>query len=153
MGKKPSKRRKQSLEVTQPGDAAPQCPYCGTTNVEKSALSLLDSLFQSNVELCAALRSVGRQMLRVERQDDQSLERIRGVLKRADNIRQALTSSDELPEALKTAYDPVVDAPTPASEYSSGQAVNDAPAVQQSAPRRKRLIRPYSQRILRFPTG
>jgi hypothetical protein len=149
MSKKPSKRRKQSLVVTQPAEAATQCPLCGLANSEKS-LSLMDQLFRSHVELCAGLRLAGRQILRFENQDDQSLRKIRGVLKRADNIRKALIGPNDLPEALNNTYELGVEPTTPVSEFSSHQ--NDGP-VRKSGQKRSRLIRPNSLRIVRFPTG
>jgi hypothetical protein len=152
MGDKPSKRRKQSQVVTQPGEPLPRCPSCGITDSERSALSLMDQLFRSHVELCAALRSAGRQILRLENQDDQSLRKVRGVLKRADNIRRALIDPNDLPEALNNTYELVVDATTRVDENGIDQAKNDAP-IRKSAQRRSRLIRPHSLRIVRFPTG
>jgi hypothetical protein len=152
MGDKPSKRRKQSRVVTRPDEPLPRCPSCGITTSERSALSLMDQLFRSHVELCAALRSAGRQILRLENQDDQSLRKIRGVLKRADNIRRVLIGPNDFPETASNTYELVVDATTPVDENSLDQAQNDAP-IRKGVQRRSRLIRPHSLRIVRFPTG
>jgi len=155
MGMKPSKRRKPSRAVSQPREAAPLCPYCGTANSEKSALSDMDQLVRSHTELCAALRLAGRQMLRFETQGDGSLERIRKVLKRADNIRKVLEIPDESREAVKNLRnieEIVVEAPAPAAERSPDQVVDDG-SNRKSVQRRTRLTRPHSLRVVRFPTG
>jgi hypothetical protein len=141
MGKKPSKRRKQSVVVAQPPAESHLCPFCGIANREKSALSLMERFFQSHAELCVALRSAGRQLLRFEKQADQSLERIRRVLKRADTIRKALRIPNELPETLKSMDELSVVAPAPVSEYRA------------HAQRKTRPSRPHPQPILKFPTG
>ena len=116
MGKKPPRRQKQGR--VEPGEALPFCPYCGTTDAEKAALSRMDRLLQLHTELCAALRLAGRQMLRFEKQEDESLQRLRKVLKRADNLHKALKGPDQLPEA---------GVPTPPSEYRSDHAGHDGP--------------------------
>jgi len=144
MGKKPSKRRKQSLVVAQPAAESPHCPFCGIANREKSAVALMQGFFQSHAELCVALRSAGRQMLRFERQEDQSLEKIRRVLKRADTIRKALRMPDELPETLKSLDELLVVAPAPVSEYIPKST---------DAQRKTRPPRRHPQPILKFPTG
>ena len=155
MGMKPSKRRKPTRAVTEPRAAAPRCPYCGITDSEKSALSLMDQLVRSHTELCAALRLTGRQMLRLEKQGDGSLERIRKVLKRADNVRKVLEIPDESREAaknLKNIDEVAVEVPTPASEYSPDQVVDNG-SKRKSVQRRTRLTRPNALRVVRFPTG
>jgi len=150
MGKKPSKRGKQTLVATQPGEGLSHCPFCGTINLEKSALSLTDQLFRSHAELCTALRLAGRLLLAFEKQDHQSLQKIREVLKRADNIRKSLGIADEMPEAPRNTYEFVADPPTP--EYDDDQAMQDGP-IRKRTQRRTRLTRPYPLRILKFPTG
>ena len=152
MGKKPSKRRKESGAVTHPADTAPLCPYCGITNSEKSAVSFMDQLFRSHAELCAALRLAGRQMSGFEKQGGESLEKIRKVLKRADNIRKVLKMPDETLDGPKKLYDLVVDAPSPFAAYSSEEPMNDGP-TRKGAQRKSRLTRPHSQYLLRFPSG
>ena len=79
--------------------------------------------------------------MRFERQEDQSLEKIRRVLKRADTIRKALRIPDELPETLKSLDELSMVAPEPVSEYS------------RHAQRKTRPSRPHPQPILKFPTG
>jgi hypothetical protein len=147
MGKKLSKRRKEIRLVTKPGEAAAPCPYCGTTHSAKYALSLMDQLFQSHAELSTVLRLAGRQMLRFEMQGHESLERIRKALRRADNIREALESSDEPPQAGKTPYELRVNAPTQVSTYGSEQILSDAP-IRKTPQRRKR---PGGTVIFRVP--
>lgn len=134
--------------ATQPGEVAPQCPYCGTHS-DKFALSLMDQLFQSHAELSAVLRLAGRQMLRFEMQGHESLERIRKVLKRADNIRQVLESSDEPAQPGKPQYELRVNAPTQVSEYGSEQILTGP--IRKSPQRRKHPISPHPQRIFRIP--
>jgi hypothetical protein len=104
MAKRPSKVRQQSRVVAEPGEARLQCPYCGTVDGEKSALSLLDQLLQSHSELSARLRLAGRQMLRFENQGGGSLEKVREALKRADNIRKTLHHLEGLPRAPKNIH-------------------------------------------------
>jgi hypothetical protein len=150
MGKKLTKRRKQIRVVTQPVEAAPPCPYCGTTHREKFALSLMDQVYQSHAELSTALRLAGRQMLRFELQGHESLERIRNVLRRADNIREALESSDEPSLAGKNQFEMKVNAPTLVSEYGNDQVLSSGP-IRKSPQRRKVPIGPQLQRIFRIP--
>jgi hypothetical protein len=101
MGKRSSKGSKPRRVATEPREAQIHCPYCGTVSGDNSTLSLMDQLSRSHAELCATLRLVGRQMLPFEKQADGSLEKVREVLKRADNIRKALQSPDGLPDALQ----------------------------------------------------
>lgn len=140
MGKRSSKRSKPRRVVTDPGEAQIHCPYCGTVNANKTALSLVDQLSRSHAELCAALRLVGRQLLRFENQADGSLEKVREVLKRADHIRKALQSPDGSPDPLnKTDQEElVVEAQEPAA--TAGKSV----------PTRARS---RSLHIIRFPTN
>ena len=79
---------------------------------------MMDQLFRSHTELCATLRLAGRQMLQFEQQADESLERIRKVLKRADNIRKALENPPSNCQRRPSTWmeELVVDAPIPASE-------------------------------------
>jgi hypothetical protein len=150
MGKKLSKRRKEIRVVTKPGDVAPPCPYCGTTHSAKYALSLKDQLFQSHAELSAVLRLAGRQMLRFEMQGHESLERIRKALRRADNIREALESSDQPPNAAKTPYELRVCPPTQVSTHGSEQILSAAP-IRKTPQRKKRPVGPQPQVIFRIP--
>lgn len=154
MGKKRSKRSTQSRVVSQPGDAQPQCPYCGITQTEKSAVSLMDQLIRSHSELCATLRLAGRQILQSGTQGNRPLDEIRKVLKRADNIRKALKHPSELPEASNASAEDeiVVDAPMLAAEFSPEQLVNEGP-VRKRVQRKTRLARPRSLRLIRFPTA
>jgi hypothetical protein len=139
MGKRSSKGSKPRRVVTDPREAQIHCPYCGTVNADKSALSLMDQLSRSHAELCAALRLVGRQMLRFEKQADGSLEKVREVLKRADHIRKALQSPDGLPDALqKTDQEKLVRTRKPAA------------AIGKNAPKGARS---RSLHIVRFPAN
>jgi hypothetical protein len=140
MGKRSSKGSKPRRVATDPGEAHIHCPYCGTVNGDKSALSLMDQLSRSHAELCATLRLVGRQMLRFEKQADGSLEKVREVLKRADHIRKALQNPDGSPEAL----------PNTGQEKLVRKAQKPAAAVGKSAPKRARS---RSLHIISFPTN
>lgn len=152
MGKKLSKRREHNGAVTQQGQAQSQCPYCGTTNNEKAALSLMDQLLRSHTELCVTLRFAGRQMLQFEQQADGSLETIRKVLKRADNMRKALQNAKELPEAFEpvNAEELVVEAQSPAPGVE--KIVSEAPR-RKGVQKRTRLASPRSLRIISFPNA
>ena len=121
-------------------------------NNEKTVLSLMDQLLRSHAELSSTLRLAGRQMLQFEKRGDESLERIRKVLRRADNVRKLLPGTDELPEALKNpdADHMVMAASTPASEYSPDQVANEEIRKTQT---KTRLSRPRSSRLIRFPGG
>lgn len=155
MVKKPSKRRNPTQSMTEAPEAAPRCPYCGITNSEKSALSLMDQLFLSHTELCAALRLAGRQMLRFETERDGSLERIRRVLKRADNVRKGLEIPGELREAarnLRNIDELTVEAPASALEYSPAQDAADS-QIRKSVQRRTRRTRANLPLVVKFPTG
>jgi hypothetical protein len=115
----------------------------------------MDQLVLSHTELCAALRLAGRQMLRFSTQRDGSLERIRKVLKRADNLRKVLEIPDESREALqnlKNIDEIAVEGPTSAAECNPDQGLADS-AIRNSVQRRSRLTRPNSMRVVRFPTG
>lgn len=152
MGKRSSKGRKQGRAVKE-GEAQLHCPYCGTANNEKSALSLMDQLFRSHFELCAALRLAGRQMLRSEKSGDGSLEKVREVLKRGDNIHRAVARSNGLPDVLR---DPdqielVAEALLSASDNGSGQVITEPPA-RKGVLKKARLKRPHSLRVIKFPT-
>lgn len=153
--KKPLKQQAQDPDATPlEEEALLQCPYCGTTNSEKSALSLslMDQLFRSHTELCAALRLAGRQMSGLEKQSAESLETIRKVLRRAGNIRNALKRPDELPDGPKNVYDLVVDAPSPVAAYTAEETIDERP-TRKAVPRKNRLMRPRSQYVLRFPAS
>ena len=112
----------------------------------------MDQLFRSHTELCATLRLAGRQMLQFEQQPNGSLETIRKVLKRADNLRKALQNTEELPEAPQPAEDLVVDAQNPVPEFSVEKIVNEVPR-RKGVQKKARLARPRSLRIISFPNG
>jgi hypothetical protein len=148
MAKKPSKEYQPS-HTAQSDEAMPHCPYCGTTNGEKSALALMEQLYRSHTELRATLRSACRQMLPFEKQSNTSLERVRKVLKRADNIQKMLRSPKDLVETLNSA---TLDreAPIPASGHALDDVLEEA-STPKTRPRRNRLMRPHALRVLRFP--
>jgi hypothetical protein len=139
MGKRSSKRRKH-VPATRQGEVQPNCPYCGTPEGEKAALPIIDQLLRSHAELCAALRVAGRQILRFEQPGDESLEKVREVLKRAENIRKVLETRGALPEIPAEA----------ASELSAEPAMSDPP-MRKPAPNKAHLDRPVSLRLIRFP--
>jgi hypothetical protein len=149
MGKKSSKRRKQGRAITQPGQAALQYPFDGLPKDEKVILSLMDRLFQSHAELCTALRLAGRQLLRVEEQGAEPLEKIRKVLKRADHVRKALIRLNEWPETLDQMHQSVV---ASAAEYSADEGAEDVP-IRKSAQKGNSPSRGQSSRVIRFPTA
>ena len=154
MGKKTSKRLKASRADTQTPDASSRCPYCGITKSEKSALYLMDRLVRSHTELCAALRLAGRQMLRFETQNDGSLERIRKVLKHADNMSKVLEMPEEAWGAarnLRNIDEFTVEAPTSAAESSPKQGTEDNP-IRKSVQRRPRRTRLNLPLVVKFPT-
>lgn len=146
MGNETSKRGRES--ATQPEDAARRCPLCGTSNAEQLASSVLNDLFLSHAELCTALRLVGRQMLQFGKRDDQSLDKMRQVLKRAENIRKTLNISNE---PLKNADELLHDQTTPVSGSPSATP-KEGPA-RKGARRTSRLTRSRSFGLLRFPPG
>jgi hypothetical protein len=149
MGKKSSKRRKQGRATNQPGEAALQYAFDGLPKDEKMILSLMDRLFQSHAELCTALRLAGRQLLRVEEQGAEPLEKIRKVLKRADHVRKALVRLNEWPETLEHMHESVV---TSAAEYSQDGGTEDV-AIRKSAQKRNSPGRGHSPRVIRFPSA
>jgi hypothetical protein len=149
MGKKSSRRRKQGRATTQPGEAALQYPFEGLPKDEKVILSLMDRLFQSHAELCTALRLAGRQLLRVEEQGAEPLEKIRKVLKRADHVRKALIRLNEWPETLEHMHKSVV---ASAAEFGTDQGAEDVP-MRKSVQKGNGPNRAHSSRVIRFPTA
>ena len=144
MGKRSSKRRKQ-VPATRPGEVQPNCPYCGTPEGEKAALPLIDQLLRSHAELCATLRLAGRQILRFEQPGDESLEKVREVLKRAENIRKVLETRGALPEITADLASELITEPA-----MTDPAMTD-PAMGKPAPTKTHLNRPVSLRLIRFP--
>jgi len=149
MGKKTSKRRKQGHPVIPAGAPIERCPECGVTKDEKSILALVDQLFRSHAELCAGLRSAGRQLLRVEKQGAESLENIRKALKRAEHVRKALANVDQWPDPLENLHKSIA---LSASEFSLDLPANHDSA-RQGVQKANRLNRSYSPRIIRFPAS
>lgn len=154
--KKTLKRRKQSRTASQLGEAQTHCPYCLTSNSDKPALSLVDELCRSQTELCATLRLAGRQLLQFEKQGDGLLDKVREVLKRAENIQKTMRSESDLSEALSVAAvfgsGLAVETSMPASEseYSPDQATSED-MLPKTGRRRSRLQRPHALRIIKFP--
>jgi hypothetical protein len=112
-------------------------------------LSLMDKLFQSHADLCDALRLAGRQLLPVEEKGSESLERIRSVLKRADNVRKALVTFNQWPEALEDVHQSMA---ASASEYIVEHGTADV-LLPKGVQKRNSLTRTNSLRVLKFPTG
>ncbi len=137
---------KKSLEESKEGkptDAVPSpCPLCGTTDTERSAISSLDTLLQSHLELCAVLRLVGRQLLRYEHEHNHPFDKLRTALRRAENIQHALKLLETHPKALKR-FD--------SSDSSGYEPVTNEVPVRKKAQRRNRLRRPRSLRVVRLP--
>jgi hypothetical protein len=144
MGKRASRRRKSGLTITRM-DVASGCPHCGATVAEKRALGMVDALIRSQAELCAMLRLAGRQLLQFTNEDDQSLERIRVVLKRAENIHKTVTLSepstdvDERSEPLAVSV----------SGYIPDLALSEVPERLHKV-QRKALTRPFAQAELKL---
>jgi len=152
-GKNTLKRRKQSQIVTRRGEIQPHCPYCLTSKSEESALSLVDELYRSQAELCTTLRLAGRQLLQFEKRGDGLLDKVREVLKRAENIQKTVRSASVLSETLSQdapyGNELAMEAPTQDSEYSPNQAVGAT--VMPETRRRRTLRRPNALRVIKFP--
>lgn len=122
--------RQRRVNMQSPKDQF-HCSQCGMVKTEESAHYLIDQLFQSHAELCATLRSAGRQILRLEKEDEGpiSLEKIRKVLKHADHIREMLGGPDHLPAAAIAPKSYGVEGPsvTSVSNHTSDQVVNEGP--------------------------
>ena len=147
MAKRGSRRRKSSLIIMH-GNAASRCPHCGATEAEKRALEILDGLARSQSELCTVLRLAARQLLQFVKDDDRSLERIRVVLKRAENIQRTISLSepekdlDELQDSL---------APSVAG-YIPDLTLPETPTRIHKV-QRSRLTRPFAHAVPKSRTG
>jgi len=135
----------ENLTNPQASELLPPCPLCGTTNAEKSVLSAFGDLVHSHAELRAAVRSVGRQMLHFAKHDGESLERLRIVLKRADNIRRTLRLPDDYQELPMKINRPVM----PEAPSQAEPAMDDTASHKRV--QRKRMSQPRSLRVIRFP--
>ena len=138
-----------------------RCPHCGTTDADRSVLSSLDNLLRSHLELCTELRQIGRQLLHFEQQDgtpgqkSRSLDRMRKVLRRAENIRRSLktTAVGADPEAFADGAnvtlpsDPDFNAPEP-SDIESG-----ATDTVENPKNKGRVARSRAQRVINFPAA
>jgi hypothetical protein len=148
MGMKSSKRRKPGRAIAEAQEAAPRYPFDGILNDEKLILSLMDRLFQSHAELCTALRLAGRRLLRVEEQNSESLQKIRKVLKCAENVRKALMLN-EWTERLENRHKSVV---ALADEYNRNHVSGEGP-IGQSVQEENSPSRRHSQGVIRFPSA
>jgi hypothetical protein len=149
MGKRQSKRPAQAEAVIQPKIAFPKCPNCGKTNVDKQALLDLESLVHSHVELCAALRLIGRQLLNFEKQDSYLLNKVREVLKQAENVRRTLDIPNVSGEPDNSLDEPAAPPITPSEDGIVPKTIDNQP--RSGVQRKGRLTRPRSLRILKFP--
>ncbi len=128
MGKKPPKRRTRQT-VTQT-EIPSECPYCGVTKDERIALASIDGLYQSHAELCTALRSAARQMRRLQKQDEQALDKLRKILERATNIRSTFripvsAGAKPKPEAsIDSPEEPISNEPPRSEEHEPGQELH-----------------------------
>lgn len=147
MENKPSNLCEESGVLVEKDNRASHCLHCGTTRLESLDLSpLIDQLVRSHAELSAALRWTGRQMLRFEHHDHHSLEKIRGTLRRAANIRRTLSISANSPQDLKQTEELPVNAQPVVSQSSDQQPIK-------SVQRKNHLSRPNAFRVIKFPTG
>ena len=146
--KRTSSRRPQG-PLSTPGQLSSDCLRSGTKNKHKLDLAMLDRLFESHAELCTTLRLVGREMLHVDKHNRQTLDKIRRVLKQAENVRRALRMPnespygiDELPEAAGTSF----------LESKPAGTTNEA-RRRTSLQKKSRLSRPRSLGVVEFPSG
>ena len=146
MENKPSNLCEESGVLVEKDSQASHCVHCGTTKLDNLDLSLIDQLVRSHAELSAALRWTGRQMLRFEHHDHHSLEKIRGTLRRAENIRRTLNISADSPQDLQQTEESPANAQPVISQYSDQRAL-------QSVQRKNRLSRSNSFGVIKFPTG
>jgi len=111
-------------------------------NTRRREICIADhrSVTPIHAELCATLRVAGRQILRFEQPGDESLEKVREVLKRAENIRKVLETRGALPEITAEV----------ASELITEPAMTDPP-MRKPAPNKPHLNRPVSLRLVPFP--
>ena len=126
------------------GNRESRCPYCGIPNVAQMDLYALDNLFQSHYELCAALRFIGRKILDLdlEKRDNLAADRIRAVLRRADNIRRQLRIP---PPSREPEPEPSIE--FQASSTASAEASSDQSASE-SAPKSVRKAYPSRRRAM-----
>lgn len=147
MENKPSNLCEESGVLDEKANGVSHCLHCGTTRLESLDLSpLIDQLVRSHAELSAALRWTGRQMLRFDHHDHHSLEKIRGALRRAANIRRTLSISANSPQDLRQTEELPANAQPAVSQYSDQQALK-------SVQKTKGLSRPNSFRVIKFPTS
>jgi hypothetical protein len=147
MENKPSNLCEESGVLVEKDNRGSHCLHCGTTTFASLDLSpLIDQLVRSHAELSAALRWTGRQMLRFEHHDHHSLEKIRGTLRRAANIRKTLSIPANSPQDLNQTEELPVNPQPLVSQYSEQQALK-------SVQRKNRLSRPNAFRVIKFPTG
>jgi hypothetical protein len=124
------------------------CAYCGIANTEDLALSVVDQLVRSHAELRTALRLAGRQILRLQRQDQNLLEKIRETLKRADNIVKTFGVPQDLQEEQKNVEAYATHAPQVVSFFPTVQTKSEKP-VSKHAAKRNRLYRPRLLRVVK----
>jgi hypothetical protein len=91
-----------------------------------------------------ALRLVARQMLQFAKPDDQSLAKVRNALKRAENIRRAISTPNGPQKDVVEL--PAADAPASGYIPDRPQEVPTINGPQKSVkgPQKSRLTRPYS---------
>ena len=148
MGRKRVKERKPGDMQPNSGEALSASPICETPEAAgKTNLAALEALIQSHEELTSILRSVGRRMLQDEIYEDELLQRMRQLIKRADRIRNAVKLQDEHSELLKSDNEPWIESASVPTE-SVEQAASDAPVLK-SRGKRHRLSRPHALRIVK----
>lgn len=141
MGDKPPKGEKRKRVKRQ---VVPETLFRDATELPIPVdSSMVDILLRSHLELCTALRSAGRQIMRL-RGDPEALAKIRQALNKAE----ALRSMWRTPERTETVV------PVPSADATSEPAATEE--TRSNKPERKRpgrLSRPHAYRVLRFPSG
>jgi hypothetical protein len=146
MENKPSNLCEESGGLVEKDSQAPHCAHCGATKIENVDLLLIDQLVRSHAELSSALRWTGRQILRFEHHDHHWLEKIRGMLRRAENIRKTLNIPGDLPQDPKQAEELPLNAQAAPSQHRDQRDP-------ESTQTKNRFSRPHSLRVIKFPAS
>jgi hypothetical protein len=147
MENRPSNLGEVSVLLVEKDSRACHCSHCGTTRLESlDLLPLIEQLVRSHAELTAALRWTGRQMLRLEHQDHHSLEKIRGTLRRAENIRRSLNITARSTQGPHQTEESARNAEPAISQHGDQRALR-------TVHRKQGFSRSNSFGVIKFPTG